>query len=179
MIRSDALAPEIAVSQWFNTSEPLSLTTLRGRPILIHAFQMLCPGCVSHALPQTERVHRMFSKNGLQVIGLHTVFEHHDAMTPVALAAFIHEYRLSFPVGVDEAGDSRVPVTMERFGMRGTPTTLLIDRQGKLVSHQFGRMDDLALGASISFILGPIAHEFEREQEPDQLQCGDGACASG
>jgi hypothetical protein len=34
------LAPEIAVSRWFNTSEPLTLSGLRGRPALLHAFQV-------------------------------------------------------------------------------------------------------------------------------------------
>src|ERR1700761_2194689 len=50
-----ALAPEIAVSRWFNTGTPLTLSGLRGRPVLLHAFQMLCPGCVSHGTPQTQR----------------------------------------------------------------------------------------------------------------------------
>jgi hypothetical protein len=27
---------------------------LRGRPVLLHAFQMLCPGCVAHGTPQTS-----------------------------------------------------------------------------------------------------------------------------
>jgi hypothetical protein len=41
----------------------------------------------------------------------------------------IHDYRLTFPIGVDEAsGDASIPVTMRRFQMRGTPTLILIDR---------------------------------------------------
>jgi hypothetical protein len=53
------MAPELAVSRWFNTSTPLSLTALRGRVVLLHAFQMLCPGCVAHGTPQAERAHRL------------------------------------------------------------------------------------------------------------------------
>ena len=37
-------APELVVSRWFNTSEPLTLAGLRGRVVMLHAFQMLCPG---------------------------------------------------------------------------------------------------------------------------------------
>ena len=147
-------APEIAVSRWFNTMQPLSLQALLGRPVLIHAFQMLCPGCVAHSLPQIERVHRLFKDSDLQVIGLHTVFEHHDAMTPVSLEAFIHEYRLTFPIGVDQPGEKPpIPITMERYGMRGTPTTILIGRDGALLHHAFGREDDLAVGALIASAL--------------------------
>jgi hypothetical protein len=27
---------------------------LRGRPVLLHAFQTLCPGCVARGTPQTS-----------------------------------------------------------------------------------------------------------------------------
>ncbi|MGE0063454.1 MAG: peroxiredoxin family protein [Xanthobacteraceae bacterium] len=143
-------APEIAVSKWFNTDAPLTLAGLRGRPVLIHAFQMLCPGCVAHGTPQAEKAHRLFEKTDLQVIGLHTVFEHHAAMTPVALEAFIHEYRLTMPIGVDDAGqEGPIPVTMARFAMRGTPTSILIGRDGNVLHHGFGQEEDMALGARI------------------------------
>ncbi len=145
------IAPELAVSRWFNTDKPLTLAGLRGRPVLIHAFQMLCPGCVAHGTPQAEKAHRLFRDTDLQVIGLHTVFEHHAAMTPVSLAAFIHEYRLTMPIGVDEAGaDGVLPVTMARFGMRGTPTAILIGRDGSVLHHGFGQDDDMALGYRLS-----------------------------
>src|ERR1700744_758803 len=95
------LAPEIAVSRWFNTSEPLTLSALRGRPVLLHAFQMLCPGCAAHGTPQTQRAFQLFKPSDLQVSGRHTGVEHHAAMPPVSLEAFIREYKLTFPIGVD------------------------------------------------------------------------------
>ena len=147
-------APEIAVTRWFNTSESPTLQKLRGRPVLIHAFQMLCPGCVIHGTPQAQRAHRLFKNTDLQVLGLHTVFEHHAAMMPVSLEAFIHEYRLTFPIGVDEPGlGTPIPVTMGRFQMRGTPTSILIARDGTLLHHGFGQEDDMALGALIASAL--------------------------
>ena len=156
---------EIHVSRWFNTPKPLSLATLRGRPVLLHAFQMLCPSCVARGTPQAEKAHRLFRDTDLQVIGLHTVFEHHDAMTPISLEAFIHEYRLTFPIGVDEAGTGTpIPVTMGRFQMRGTPTTILIGRDGAIVHHGFGQDDDMALGARIAMAL---------QGAPNSLQASD------
>ena len=61
-----------------------------------------------------------------------------------------HEYRISHPVGVDTAvaGDP-IPATMRAYAMQGTPTLMLVDRQGRLRLKQFGRVDDLALGAEI------------------------------
>ena len=113
MIDAGDLAPAWQVTRWFNTRAPIALADLRGKVVVLHTFQMLCPGCVFHALPQTQKIAQLFAGDDVAVIGLHTVFEHHAAMTPVALEAFIHEFRLSFPIGVDEPGQpGPVPKTM-------------------------------------------------------------------
>lgn len=151
-------APDLAVSEWFNTPVPLRLQDLRGRVVLLHAFQVLCPGCVAEAIPQIRRIERVFRDTDLQVIGLHTVFEHHAAMSPVTLKAFIHEYRLTSPIGVDLADcQSGIPVTMRRFGLRGTPSTILIGRDGAILHHAFGVEDDIAVGARIAMALSATA----------------------
>ncbi|MEO8143398.1 MAG: redoxin domain-containing protein [Betaproteobacteria bacterium] len=146
-------APEWATREWFNTPAPLRLAGLRGKVVVLHAFQMLCPGCVSHGLPQAQRIHALFDPAQVAVVGLHTVFEHHEAMTPVALRAFIHEYHLSFPIGIDlpsaNAADP-VPATMRAYAIRGTPSLVLIDRNGFLRRHSFGAEDDLAVGAAVA-----------------------------
>lgn len=141
-------APPLQVARWFNSERAITLDDLRGKVVVVHAFQMLCPGCVAYAIPQARRLHELASKvRDLVVLGLHTVFEHHAAMTPVSLEAFLHEYRITFPVGVDQPSENGpLPRTMATYGMRGTPTTLVIDREGGLVHHSFGAEDDLALG---------------------------------
>ncbi|QNN79536.1 redoxin domain-containing protein [Pseudoxanthomonas mexicana] len=151
----DRPAPPWQVDRWFNTSRALSLEALRGKVIVLEAFQMLCPGCVSHGLPQASRVHATFSAEQVAVVGLHAVFEHHAAMTPVALEAFLHEYRIVFPVGVDRPGTrGPIPQTMEAYAMRGTPTLVLIDAQGRLRHRHFGQVSDLVLGAQIAVLAG-------------------------
>ena len=149
------LAPELCVGEWLNCDVPVTLEALRGKVIVVFAFQMLCPGCVHESIPQAKRVHDTFEARSVATIGLHTVFEHHEAMRPVSLKAFMHENRISFPVGVDahEPGDP-LPVTMRTYGMRGTPTLLLIDRVGRLRRQTFGHVPDLALGAEIMALIG-------------------------
>lgn len=152
--RGFPIAPELRVSRWFNTPTPLTLAGLRDKVVLLHAFQMLCPGCVSHGTPQTQRVAANFDPDELAVIGLHTVFENHDVMTPRALEVFIHENRLSFPIGVDEpGGELAIPLTMQAYRMQGTPSLILIDRQGKVRLHEFGALPDLNVGAAIGKLL--------------------------
>jgi len=148
-------APEWDVSQWFNSDSPLSVQALRGRVVVAAAFQMLCPGCVAQTIPQLREVHRLFPASDVAVIGLHTVFEHHDAMGPTALEAFLHEYRVAFPVGVDRPSGSGHPLpnTMRRYDMQGTPTLLLIDREGRLRRQSFGHLPDLQLGAEIMALM--------------------------
>lgn len=168
------IVPELAVSEWFNTEVPLTLAGLRNRPIFLHSFQLLCPGCVSDALPQVKRIEKLFAHTELQVIGLHTVFEHHAAMSPVTLRAFLHEYGITSPVGVDIAdGTSDIPVTMRRFGLRGTPSSVLIGRGGTLLHHAFGVEEDMIVGARIAMALAtPIPAHKDRPE----AGCADGRC---
>jgi len=156
-------APAWTTTQWFNTPEDLSLEALKGRAVVLYGFQMLCPGCVAHALPQAQRVHDTFAGDKLAVIGLHSVFEHHSANSPETLAAFIHENRLSFPVGIDAPTPGRdIPRTMEAYAMRGTPTVVLIDAEGRLRQQIFGHVPDLQLGAAIAGLIAGEAPNAER-----------------
>ena len=148
---------ELDVSRWIG-NRSLELDQVRGKVVLVEAFQMLCPGCVSHAIPQAQRIHRTFDSEQVAVIGLHTVFEHHDVMGPDALAAFVHEYRITFPVAIDrhEEGE-RLPMTMRRYGLQGTPSTILADRTGRIRRIEFGQVQDLAIGAWIGQLLSESA----------------------
>ena len=84
-------APELTVSHWLNTDTPLRIRELKGKVVVLHTFQMLCPGCVSYGLPQAAKLAHFFQQEDVVVIGLHTVFEHHQAMQLESLKAFIHE----------------------------------------------------------------------------------------
>lgn len=161
-----SILPEPDVTEWFN-SPALTLAGLRGKVVAIHCFQMLCPGCVSRSLPQMQQLHAMRLPD-LAVVGLHTVFEHHEAMTPLALNVFLSEYRITFPVGVDRPReDGPLPATMREWGLQGTPTTLLLDRAGRLRHHALGAEADLVLGLRIGALLG---------EAPEATAEADAAC---
>lgn len=142
--------PELMVSRWLNAKAPLSLAALKDRVVVLTAFQMLCPGCIEHGLPQARRIADRFDPAQVAVIGLHTVFEHHDVMTPAALDVFMHEYKWPFPVGIDEPDGKGIPRTMAAYEMRGTPTMLVFDRAGRLRRHYFGRPDDMMIAAELA-----------------------------
>ena len=168
-------APELQVSEWFNTKDHLSLRDLAGKVVVIEAFQMLCPGCVMHGIPLAQAVQRTFPEEQVAVIGLHAVFEHHAAMTPVSLAAFLHEYRITFPVGVDAAGEGSIPKTMEAYKLKGTPSLVLIDKSGHLRAQHFGDVSQLRLGAEIATLLAEAGAQSIADGAQDISQNSDAA----
>lgn len=171
------VAAEWRTTEWFNTPQPLTLAALRGRVMMVCAFQMLCPGCVSQGLPQAQRVADLFQPSDVTVIGLHSVFEHHDAMGPNALRAFLHEYRIRFPVAVDEPDGVSLPRTMRAYAFEGTPTTLLIDREGRLRRQTLGHVPDLQLGAEIMALVGERPLPAGGRDEPAAGICTPDGCA--
>ena len=181
LLEMPTVAPEWETVAWLNSREPLSLFRLRGRVVLLHAFQMLCPGCVAHGLPQAMRAAHLFSGEALTVVGLHTVFEHHEAMKIESLRAFLHEYRIHFPIGIDAPGENGdlIPRTMKSYAMQGTPTTILIDSQGNWRRQVFGAYDDLLLGAEIGTLLSESRAWATKQPSLDipDPGCADTGCA--
>ncbi|MGH1472627.1 MAG: peroxiredoxin family protein [Cellvibrionaceae bacterium] len=177
------LAPPLDTVEWINSAKPLTLSELKGKVVVIHAFQMLCPGCVSHGIPQASSIYKTYSRDEVQVIGLHAVFEHHDVMTSKALKAFVHEYRLSFPIAIDKPSDNNaIPCTMTSFQMKGTPTLIILDKNGYLRVNYFGRMNDMQVGSIIGGLLeekSASSKEVEITGSTNHLtslQCGNDGC---
>jgi len=143
--------PELAVSQWLNTAEPLTLSALCGRVVVVSAFQMLCADSLKHGLPQAIRLQRGFKPEEVQVIGLHMVHEHKE-MTPEKLKAFLATSKITFPIAIDAPGKkpkTDLPKTMTTYNLRGTPSLLIFDRKGRLRRQYFGLVDDIRLSAEI------------------------------
>ena len=161
-------APELIVSDWINTTVPLSLAALRGKVVVIEAFQMLCPGCVSHGLPQASQIARTFSRDSVQVIGLHCVFEHHEIQgSKAALSAFNQEYGWPFPIAIDQPSqESAIPCTMAALGLRGTPSLVIIDRMGMVRHNHFGHVHDMLIGAQIAELIADADHLAALEKAP-------------
>lgn len=148
------LAPPLQVTAWFNVVEPPTLAALRGKVVVLHAFQMRCRGCVQVATPQAQRIHDFFAPADVVVIGLHTVFENHAAMTADALEKFIAERGLTFPIAVDAPdGHEGIPLTMRALALDGTPSLVLLDRAGHIRMKRFGHVSDLELGAAIATLV--------------------------
>ena len=69
-----------------------------------------------------KRVAEIFADAPLAVVGVHTVFEHHEAMRVPSLRAFLHEYRVRFPIGVDAPGAGGEPTPQTMRAPRSRPS---------------------------------------------------------
>lgn len=183
--------PELTASAWLNASEPRPLQSLKGRVVVLTAFQTHCPGSLKHGLPQAERVTQGFSDDEIVVIGLNTAFERADEQTPEALASFLAAQGLTFPVALDTVNGGAIPATMAAYEIQGTPTTLIFDRQGRLRRHYLGRVDDLRLAAEVmAFCMesptAPVEQSMAVERrlaaaliDPDEHDHAGGCCGGG
>lgn len=183
--------PELETTRWFNAEAPLSLKGLKGKVVVVAAFQMNCPGCIHHGLPQAARLASAFSDDEVVVIGLHTVFEDHDKQGPDQLAEFLAENELPFAIAVDKPNGGELPATMAAYEIQGTPSLLIFDRQGRLRRHYLGQVDDVRLGAEV-MALAIEARDAPREQsvaierrlaaalvDPNEHHHHEGGCCGG
>ena len=168
---------QLVTDQWLNSTDHQAGPELQGRPVFIHTFQMLCPGCILHSLPLVKEVRMAFPKSELHVIGLHTVFEHHEAMGITSLQAFLHEFQLTHPIAIDSPStDDHRPQTMRRWNLRGTPSYLLFDSAGELALHQFGSISSVELGAAIARLIGQPAQSNDSPQNQERGQKTNAGC---
>ena len=136
-------APLWKVSEWLN-SDPVGLPAQRGKVVLIHFFQLWCPGCNEFSIPLFQRWDERFgSRDDVNIVSIHTVFEGHDIQTADMLRAFIVDKGIRHPVGIDAypSAGAEIPITMDRFETGGTPHVVIIDKKGLLRFTHFGHFD--------------------------------------
>lgn len=127
--QTQAYAPDIA----FKTinGEEIALNALRGKPVLVTFWATDCPGCIEE-IPHLIELHRQFHAQGLTIIA---VAMHYDP--PHHVIAMSEAKQLPYTVVLDLNATHA-----QAFGnVRLTPTSFLIDQQGKIVAQKTGLFD--------------------------------------
>lgn len=144
---------KFSISKWLNISEEefdFSRPTVK----LLHFFQMKCRGCVIYGIPEAKEMAEIFKGKDFEVVGIHSVFEHHEDMTESHLQEFLREHKVIFPIGIDShKEDHWMPETMKSLNLQGTPTTILLDRKGQIRLQTFGVVGSDRLQKSIEVLL--------------------------
>ena len=111
----------------------LTLADLRGQIVVLNFWASWCSPCRREA-PALQRVWETYKDQGVVFVGV----TYRDAKG--ASLAFIKEYGITYPNGVDERG--RISGD---YGVTAVPETYVIDREGRLAWFQIGEAQAEAL----------------------------------
>lgn len=73
-------APNFGVSDWVQGA-PTNIDQEKDHIVLVEVFQVNCPGCFMHAIPEAINIYNEFRDEGVRVIGIATAFEDFDKNT--------------------------------------------------------------------------------------------------
>jgi cytochrome c biogenesis protein CcmG/thiol:disulfide interchange protein DsbE len=116
------------------------LTDHRGQAILINYWATWCGPC------RTETpglVHLAQQTKGLAVVGISM-----DTGDREVVQSFVRQFKLEYPIAFPE------PMSQMASGMVGLPTTILVDRNGKVAKTYIGQTSESEFRHDISRILG-------------------------
>ncbi|MDX2646102.1 TlpA disulfide reductase family protein [Streptomyces sp. PA03-1a] len=105
---------------------PLSLADHKGKVVVLNIWGSWCPPCRAEA-PHLAKVAKETEAQGVQFIGINT----RDLQTAQA-KAFEKEFAIPFPSFYDPSGDLVLRFPKGSVNPQAIPSTLIIDRQGKI-----------------------------------------------
>jgi thiol-disulfide isomerase/thioredoxin len=165
MITVSDKAKNLKVSEWVQGG-PIEIEKEKGKVILVEVFQVNCPGCFLYGLPMAQALDKTYKEKGLLVIGLATAFEDFEVNNLENLKLVVKKgiaigepkrvlkkegllkkrdklhFKIDFPVAMDRLRkidkNYYLPETFEEYGLKGTPSSIVIDKQGIVRYISFG-----------------------------------------
>jgi thiol-disulfide isomerase/thioredoxin len=120
----------------------LRLDELRGRPVILDFWATWCAPCRA-SMPHLSTMQVRYGTRGLVIVGLSV-----DDGPPQEVRRFAERLRLRFPVAL--ASES----LLDDYGpIRSIPTTIFIDRRGRIVRRVVGYVDAETLEGFVREIL--------------------------
>lgn len=130
LVRGTVRPPLDAVVDAAARDGEVSLTELRGTPVILNVWASWCGPCKAES-PVLRRLWAAAAPRGVLVLGLNQQDVRRTAR------AFVAEERLTYPSvrdGSDEASRS--------LGATGVPETYALDARGRIVAHRAGAISD-------------------------------------
>lgn len=125
--------------------EPWSSTQARGEVLVINVWGSWCPPCVAE-VPDLKAAHAHFEETGdpVQFIGVN------DRDSASAALAFERKHEMPYPSLADDGGQT----LLQLQGMANPrPSTLILDREGRLAARVAGQVDDTTLQGLVEDVL--------------------------
>lgn len=112
---------------WLDGSK-FDLASRRGKVVLLNVWATWCGPC-RYEIPELQAIHAKYAPRGFEVLGVSV-----DESGPDAVRQFVDEHKMTYPVALDAEG-GRIATLLETTML---PTTVLLDRNGKIVWKKFG-----------------------------------------
>ncbi len=111
-----------------------SLADYRGQVVLVNLWATWCPPCKAE-MPTLEAYYQAYQADGFVTLAVN------DGDPDDAVAVFVQEYGLTFPVLLDPTYQA----TDHAFKTRNLPSSFVIDRQGNIRLRWVGEIDRASL----------------------------------
>jgi len=108
---------------------PFQLSSLRGKVVLIDFWATWCPPCRME-IPHFKELYDSYKGKGLEMIGLSIEAD------GGAVKSFVRSNGMTYPVALADA-----KLQQAYGGIRGIPTTFLVDKKGRVAKQLFGYND--------------------------------------
>jgi len=128
------------------TTVALSDVVGHGQPTIVNFWASNCPPC-RREMPGFQKVYAEHGGQGYRMLGV-DVGPQTGLGTHQGAQALLHQEDIRYPVGYAE-GDALV----QRYGLRGMPTTLFFDASGRQVGRVVGYLDEAQLRSRLASLL--------------------------
>jgi cytochrome c biogenesis protein CcmG/thiol:disulfide interchange protein DsbE len=118
-----------------------SVSDYRGKVVLVNFWASWCGPCTKE-LPTLEAAQKRMERGGGTVLGINIRDNTEDAMR------FVRRFDLTFPSLRDGSGDET-----DKWGVTGYPESYLLDRDGRVVAHSIGPVDDAWIDEHVTPLL--------------------------
>lgn len=115
---------------------PVRLSDHRGNVVLLNFWATWCPPCRAE-MPSIEKLYQLYRERGLTILAISNDVSGRSVVEP-----FVRERGLTFPILLNPEGD-----VFAQYGVRGLPTSYVLDRRGRIVSGEVGARDWSAAAA--------------------------------
>jgi thiol-disulfide isomerase/thioredoxin len=112
--------------------KPVNLLQFKGQVVMLNFWATWCPPCQDE-LPDFIEIQDALGPKGLTIVAVSV-----DKDGPEAVQVFSRKQGINFPVLY--AGEHADKIADRMGGIRGIPTTFLIDREGRIVKKVIGVM---------------------------------------
>ena len=125
--------------------EPITLSDLRGRPVVLNFWATWCAPCRVE-MPALQGASERYADSGLIILAV-------NAMEPAdRVSAYMQELGLTFPAVLDPDG-----AVLDLYGIRVFPTTVVIDAGGRVQAQHYGPLTDDLIDEYMALVAGGTA----------------------